>query len=130
MRPCAAFPNSAFSDGSGCVTRAMIFGQNTNHWGDILIVETDNHYSLPRADKQPARYRILPRIEDRSSGNNITMNSQVVFQAEPGTQLKQKLEDATCQGQAGRNGALSSSRLNCSSSRDSSCSCFLFLLPP
>lgn len=39
------------------------------------------------------------------------MNSQVVFQAEPGTQLKQKLEEATCQGQTGRNGALSSSRL-------------------
>lgn len=30
------------------------------------------------------------------------MNSQVVFQAEPGTLLKQKLGDATCQGQAGR----------------------------
>lgn len=27
------------------------------------------------------------------------MNSQVDFQAEPGTLLKQKLEDATCQGQ-------------------------------
>lgn len=40
--------------------------------------------------------------------------------------LKQKLEEATCQRQAGRNGALSSSRLNSSSSKDSSCSVSFF----
>lgn len=28
---CAALPSSAFSDDSGRVTRAMIFGRNTNH---------------------------------------------------------------------------------------------------
>lgn len=48
------------------------------------------------------------------------MNSQVVFQAEPGALLTQKLEAATRQGRVGRNNALFSPRPNCSSSQQES----------